>query len=187
MPYRLTISYRSKKRLLSVVLGIILLLGVGVSSAQSSDAEPIISLALHAAQVLELSRYLAATEGAPDTYARVLKAAFASPPNSGVRITAFEENQNFVYAVGTLPAPDGAASDGRVARTNSRWIRRLIILNPSVLIIDDEVAPAKSAAIDDGFLISGTAPHVSGRLARFIEDSDEISVEMLLPEPQPTG
>ena len=181
MPYHLTISYRSKKRLLSVALGIVFLLGVRVSGAQSSDAEPVISPALHAAQILELSHYLAATEGAPDTYARVVKAAFGSLPNSGVSITAFEENQNFVYAVGALPAPDGATSDGRLERPNSHWIRRLIVLNPSVLIIDDELAPAKSAAIDDAFLISGTAPHVSGRIARLIEDSDEISVEMLLP------
>jgi SAM-dependent methyltransferase len=182
MPYHLTISYRSKKRLLSVVLGIVVTLGARVASAQSSAAGPVLSPALHAAQILELSHYLAATEGAPDTYARVVKAAFASPPNSGVSITAFEENQNFVYAVGALPAQDGATSEGRVARTKSRWIRRLIVLNPSVLIIDDQLAPAISAATENGFLISQTAPQVAGRIARLIEDSDEISVEMLLPK-----
>jgi SAM-dependent methyltransferase len=166
-------------KLIGAVMLTILLPGVWTARAQTADAGPALPPCVHTAQILELAQYLAATNGSPDTYARVVKAAFDSPPGDTIKITAFEENRSFVYAVAGMPAHAGASSHGRPAAT--LWVRRLIILNPSTFIIDDDVAEPLSPGISGGCLESRAAPEVSGPVAHIREAAGEISSEILFP------
>lgn len=119
---------------------------------------------LHAAQILELVRSLSSPPAANDSYSHVINLAFGGGPQNGKALTAFEENRAFVYAAGG-PTPG--------------LVRRLIILKPSVLVLDDEVTPGSQ---DPACLDSDGAPEISAGQVRVAEGDNEIVWET--PPPQ---
>jgi SAM-dependent methyltransferase len=80
-----------------------------------------------------------------------------------------------------MQSHQGTATDGRPTVKISRWVRRLIILNPAIFIVDDELLTPGSPGIIAGCISSQTAPLVSGREAHIIESAGEISSELLFP------
>jgi SAM-dependent methyltransferase len=111
----------------------------------------------------------------------VAKAAFDSPPGEAIHMTAFEENLSFVYAVAGMQSHESMTPDGRPAEKIHHWVRRLIILNASTFIVDDEFLTPISPGMNAGCLSSPTAPQVSGREAHMVETAGEISSQILFP------
>jgi SAM-dependent methyltransferase len=182
MPYLKSImSRRFTSQLIGAVMMTILLPGVWSARAQTADAGHALRPCVQTSRILELSKYLASTSGAPDSYARVVKAAFVSPPGDAINVTAYEENRSFVYAVARMQSHEGTKSSGPAAGKITRWVRRLIILNPSIFIVEDELLTPNSPGMNVGGLLSTMAPQVSGRTAHIIDPSGEISTEILFP------
>jgi SAM-dependent methyltransferase len=167
--------------LIDVVTVAIILPGVRPAIAQTADTGHASNACIQAAQILDLFQYLAATSGAPDTYARVVKTAFENPMGDAVNMTAFEENRSFVYAAATMPLPAGTASNGQAAEKSPGWVRRLIILNPSIFIVDDEILTPGSPGVNAPCISSQAAPQVSGHDAQITESAGEITSELLFP------
>ncbi len=159
-----------------------LLPGTWPARAQTADTRHTSEPCVHTAQILDLAKYLASTNGTPDTYGRVVKAAFDGPPSDAVKMTAFEENRSFLYAVATIQSREGTSHDGRPSGKITSWVRRLIVLNPSTFIIDDDFPAPLSPGISEGCIDSPTAPQVSGREGHIVEASGEVSSEILFPK-----
>jgi SAM-dependent methyltransferase len=182
MPDRMFTTPRQfARQLIGVVTVTILLSGVWSARAQTTDTGHVFRPCVRTRQILELAQYLAAANGAPDSYARVVKAAFDSPAGDATNMTAFEESRSFIYAVAGLQSHEGTAPDGKPAERTTRWVRRLIILNPSTFIVDDEFPAIQPPGMSESCLDSQTAPRVSGRAAHLSETSGEITSEVLFP------
>jgi len=147
--------------------------------AGTADA---LSPGLHTAQIFELTEYIASTGGVPDSYARVVKTAFNGAPGDAINMMAFEENRSFVYAVAGMQFQEGKIQDGGPAERITRLVRRLIILNSSIFVVDDEVLTPISPRAKEWRLFSQAAPQVSGREAQITEAAGEISSEILFPK-----
>jgi SAM-dependent methyltransferase len=178
MPNRMAATSRRRTwNLLGAAVVTILLPGVWCARAQTIDTGHVFKPCVHTGQILDLAQYLASTGSTPDTYARVIKAAFDGSPSDAIKMTAFEENRSFVYAAGGMQSREGTTPRGGPAI--NRWVRRLIILNPSTFIVEDRFPEARSPGTMDGCLDSQTAPRVSGPTAFLSEASGEISAEIL--------
>ena len=159
----------------------LLLPGVWSASAQTADSGNSSSPYVRSSQLLDLSQYLASTSGAPDAYARIVRAVFNGPQGDAIKVTAYEENRSFVYAVARMQLPEGADPIAQAAGKAAGWVRRLIILNPSTFIVEDELVTPNSSGVNLGILQATTAPQVSGGTAHIIEPSGEISADILFP------
>src|ERR1035441_4148090 len=176
-----THTRRFIRQFMGAVMLTMFLPGVWPARGQSASTAPTYRSVLHTSQILDLKKYLALTSGAPDAYARVVKAAFESSQSDAVKMTAYEENQSFVYAVARMQSNEDTESSGRSAGKTTRWVRRLIIVNPSIFIVEDELLTPNSTGMKIGGLLSMVAPQVSGRTAHIVESSSEISTEILFP------
>lgn len=144
-------------------------------SLQAADGQyPPVSI--RASQILDLSRYLTSTQGAPDAYGRILKAAFGDAPGNTVKVTAYEENESFIYAVATIQS-----QDPKTPGVATHFVRRFIALNPSLFLIEDEFPNPSSSSFNFEGLNSTEAPQVSGRTAEIYSASGKISAELLFP------
>ena len=176
-----TTSHCFNRQLIGAVMVMILLPGAWPANGQAADTGQASRPCLQTAQILDLAEYLASTSGAPDSYDRVAKAAIGSPLDHAIQMTTFEENQSFVYAVARVQSPEGTPPDGRPGEEISHRVRRLIILNASTLIVDDEALTPITPEINAGCISSPTAPQVSGGEAHMVEASGEISSKILFP------
>ncbi len=182
MPDCMPAASRRITRQLIGAAAMILLPGAWLAYGQSADTGRVFTPCLQTAQILKLAGDLASTDGPPDSYASVVKAAFHTQQGGAVHVTAFEENKSFVYAVARMLSHESKTPGGRPAETISPWIRRLIILNASIFVVDDQVLSPIPPEMHVGCLSSATVPQVSGRKARIVEASGEISSEMLFPD-----
>jgi len=167
---------------MGAVTVMILLPGIWPAQAKTADTIHDFRACLRTAQILELAQYLASTAGTPDTYARVVKAAFDSPPGDVIKMTAFEENRSFIYAAAAMQSHEGTTPDGHPSGKIIPWVRRLIILSPSTFIVDEEVLTPISPGMNVGCISSQTVPQVSGGEAHIVEASGEIHSEILFPK-----
>ena len=176
-----TTSRRFTCWLIGVVVALIHLPGVRPAWGATADAGQGSRPCLQTTQILNLAQYLDSTVGAPDSYAKVAKAAFDPPPGDTVHMKAFEENPSFVYAVAGMQSHESVTPDGQPAEKITRLVRRLIILNASTFIIDDEFVTPISPGMNAECISSPTAPQVSGGEAHMAEASREISSRILFP------
>jgi SAM-dependent methyltransferase len=176
-----TTSHRFKRQLIGAVMVMILLPGAWPAHGQTAETGQASRPCLQSTQIRNLEQYLASTGGAPDSYDRVAKAAFDSPLGHATQMTAFEENQSFVFAVAGMQSHESTAPDGRLGEKVTSWVRRLIILNASTFIVDDEFDSPISPGMNVGCISSPTAPQVSGGEAHMVEASGQISLKILFP------
>jgi len=174
-------SRRFTSQLIGAVM-IAILPAVWSARAQTAGAGDVAGHYIRTSQILELSRYLASTSGAPDSHARVVMAAFNGSQGNAIKMTAYEENRSFVYAVARMQSQEGTESSGPGAGEITRWVRRLIILNPSIFIVEDEFLTPSSPGTKIGGLLSSMATQVSGRTANIIDPSGAISAYILFPK-----
>ena len=166
---------------IGVVTISILLPGVWSARAQTANSGKSSSPFVRTSQLIELSQYLASTSGAPDACARVVRAVFDGPQGDAIKMTAYEENRSFVYAVARMQSHEGSDSSAQAAGKSVGWVRRLIILNPSLFIVEDQLITPDSSSMNIGTLLATTAPQVSDGTAHIIEPSGEISADLLFP------
>ena len=139
------------------------------------------SPALHTEEILNLARYLASTAGAPDAYNRVVATLFEASPGIESKVTAYEENRSFVYAVAEMTATLPHTGDSSGDQIPCRWVRRVVMLNASTFVIEDELRTPQPAGFEIESILSKATAKVSGRVASFTEPSGELSAEIQFP------
>ena len=150
------------------------------TAAQADFKEGSLTLRLYSSDVLSLARSLASAKSANGTYSSVIRLALESPKPDDKALTAFEENPVFVYAKAGVSWPAGALQNARRPGL-PRWVRRLIILRPSIFVIDDEAPGLGSQAPMEWRLYAQNKPEITGQKARVVEGDEELSCETLLP------
>lgn len=175
----------SRQLILITPLILVLWLGALPGWAQTASAGQPGTPCINTNEIRALADDIASSIGAPDSYDQVVKAAFETPKGTTMRMTAFEENPSFVYAVAAMESREEGKANGPKPGTTSRWVRRVIILNPSTFVIEDESLTLGSSAIIPVCIASAAAPQVSGNQARVGEDKGEISAQVLFPANTP--
>ena len=168
-------SHHFTKCVMGAVIVTVVAAEISFARAETGKTGEAITPCVQAARIIDLAQYFATTTGAPDSYNGVIKAAFDAP---GLRITAFEESPKFVYAAAAMRS----ISNPPERPTQTNWIRRFIILSPSVFIVDDQALAPAVPGVSAGCLASETAPQLSGSEAHLAEASGEISAEILFPK-----
>lgn len=159
------------RRLASPLVLMLLGLGMGRFTNEERTTPPI---SLHASEIVELAGSLGADAGSNDSYPSISRIAFGA--GTPVFVSAFEENQNFIYSVGALPLSGGTP------QTALAFTRRFIVLRPSIFIVDDQVRSPNPRAGVEWRLYSRAAPEVAGRTARVADADGELQCESLLPK-----
>ncbi len=89
------------------------------------------------------------------------------------RVLAFEDNQFFLYVFGD------ARKAAKEENGETPWlVRRVFLLKPSVVVVDDRVRLQKTAA----WVLQGSSPpKIDGRRVRMAEGKNNVVCETLLP------
>jgi methyl halide transferase len=180
-----------KRRCSSTGLLIESLISLAIGLGQSADgragpAGESLRFVLHSSEVLSLAKALASSDSPGDSYPAVSKLALDARQPDANHLLAFEENRSFVYAVGSSGA---AVEDNHGPAQDLRMVRRLVVLKPSILVVDDEVVhqgadsqtgPSGAPAVE-WHLYSQRIPKLTGQTARVTEGRQQLSCETLLP------
>jgi len=143
---------RALKSALAVLLTVVT--GDQAATPQSFAKPP--GPCLRASQITELAQSMASGSAASDSYSATVQLAFNNLGAGSLR--AFEENRSFVYVLGAA-AP--------------HLIRRLIVLKPSIFIVDDQMLPGAATPVTTCLDAEGPA-QVSGRRARIVAGNTTI-------------
>ena len=176
-----TTSRRLTRMLIGAVAVTSFLQGAWPARGGTTDTGHPSGPCLQTTQILNLAQNLDSTVGAPDSYAKVAKAAFDFAPGDTVHMRAFEENGSFVYAVAGMQSHKSVTPDGQPPEKITHWVRRLIILNASTFIVDDEFLTPISPGMIAECISSPSVPQVSGGEAHITEGPREISARILFP------
>lgn len=152
---------------------VVLLFGSSLLLGESRRV-PISGFHLSVAEVLKFATAFGLAEASNDTVEKVLPLSFSSSELTLKNLIAFEENRYFVYALIKLSGAEGHDSP--------QLTRRLILLKPSTLVLDDEIQPGASAGSPIWSLDSRAQPTVAGRVASLSEGEHELTCETLVPE-----
>ncbi len=157
-------AVRSPTRFVIVVIGFWMVLGVcWVSDGRAQTTK--LAVRLHLSDVLAVEKSLASR----DSYDAAAKLVLSEIGRNG-KVTAFEENRSFVYAV---------AASGPGLRTC--LVRRMVVLRPSVIVLDDEVINGEPPIPVEWRLDARNRPEQMSHTSVFLEDGWSISVDTLLP------
>ena len=165
-----------------VVPALLMMTGLAAwpARSQTEAAGPTAKPWVRTAQILDLAKDLALTGGAPDAYALVENAAFDAGPGGAVKMKTYEENALFIEAVAEIETHGVISAGGKSAGFS--WTRRLIILNPSTFIVDDEFPTTSTPVTSGSCIASPVAPQATDRKAHIVLAQGEISAELLFPD-----
>jgi hypothetical protein len=174
-----TVSSCAKGRsLASLIVFTIALAPRWCAAGQVDVKERPLTFRLHSSEIVSLARSLA-SEPASDVYAPATKLALDNPKPDNMELTAFEENRSLVYASASTPWPAGGFQNDR-RQGLQRLFRRLVILKPSIFVVDDE-ARLGSGVSTEWRLDSQNLPEIAGGTVRVVEGNEQLWCETLLP------
>jgi SAM-dependent methyltransferase len=141
-------------------------------------------------------QYLVASLGAGDLATLVTRCGGAEPLEDSLElvrkhactrrrsgageILAFEENRWFVYALADMSLGPAAEGDNRPQQA-TRWLRRVFMLKPSMLVVEDVVCSPSPELSIRWMLRSAAEPKVEASRFRLTEANAEILGETVLP------
>src|SRR5690348_17501801 len=132
---------------------------------------------LEVGKILEVTRSLQTG----DSFSALSSLILENPGSRGLSLLAFEENQSFVYAVGSEESLQAKAGPEQDRDSHPILSRRVIILRPSIIVVDDEMFSPDPASKVEWSLCSRTLPKITARKGEVIENTWDISWETLLP------
>src|SRR6266568_386642 len=162
---------------------------------QEHKAGKTLAPGLRASEVLDFVKSLVRADSTFDAYPRLVKLGFENSQLQAKDLVvfeetkdliAYEENRSFVYAMGACALGGSAGSLGKSAASREpaegpRLFRRLIVLKPSILVVDDEVINPGPRLPARWHLYCQRMPALKGRTSRMIEGDGELFCEALLP------
>lgn len=120
------------------------------------------------------------TEPLEESLELVRKHACSHRRSGAGEILAFEENRWFVYALADM-SRGPATQDGNPSQQTTRWLRRVFLLKPSMLVVEDMVRSPSPESSIRWMLRSAAEPKIEASRFRVSETSTEILGETLLP------
>ncbi|MCR4413845.1 MAG: hypothetical protein NUV77_15605, partial [Thermoguttaceae bacterium] len=155
----------------AIVLGALSVAPLGAQAA--AEAKPL-GPSLRAGDALALREPAVAAEVGKERFERFRKLALGESTGLSAEIVAFEDHRLFTVAV--LEVPLG----GEPAAT---WTRRVILLKPATLVVEDLVAPTRRPV---AWTLVSTAPaEVLGRRVRIAEPGGVLWADLVLPDVLP--
>ena len=169
-------TYAAERRLLSSII-VAVGLALGLTAAQEpSRAQQPIRFGLYASQVFELAESLDSAGSGYEPYSSVVKLTLHSRETDTARLIAYEENQYFIYALGSTGCDNCPESS-----SPGRMLRRIVVLKPSIFIIDDQAAfPARQLPVE-WQLYSQGIPEINGQSARVMEGRRQLLCQLITP------
>ncbi len=133
-------------------------------------------------QLIELEKFVAAPGGDDDVYPLVAKQLYRPADMPAQTLLAFEENSSFVYALGGPSSFIVGQRRTDASEAAPQLIRRVIILRPSIFVIDDEIVNAPSAFTGDWLIFTPIRPQIAGQSGRITTGDTEVVWKTLLPQ-----
>ncbi|MBN1442705.1 MAG: class I SAM-dependent methyltransferase [Planctomycetes bacterium] len=152
------------------------------SSARTGEARRDRGPSLRAADLVELQQRLGAVEARDESLDLVRSRGAPAAENGEAEILAFEEHRSFVYALASGRGRRRGLEGGERASAAPRRLRRIFILKPSTLVIEDVMRARASGSSIPWRLQSSGEPRIDGRRFQVAEGTVEILGETLLPE-----
>ncbi|MEW5974174.1 MAG: methyltransferase domain-containing protein [Acidobacteriota bacterium] len=144
-----------------------------VSPAQTPAFQESVS-PLRTADLLKLASEFGSANPARSAYSAVITLAYERAPFQPRDVVAFEENPYFVYAL----AATGASEEAEQA---PHRFRRVILLKPSTIVVEDTIQAPSSPQEFRWLLSSRTKPVVTKRTARLVDQQGVVVCETLFP------
>jgi len=165
------------RRLFAVTVASIVTAGLAdPASAQSKVAGEGLAASLRASDVVVLRQRCGSADPVSDSYQLTQTCAVAGPGFDKAHMVAFEENRFFIYAV------SDTAKGGAGRAQSPRLLRRLVLLKPATLVVDDELhVPASQGPVRWLFRCR-SEPEVAGPRICVAESDREIVCDTLLPK-----
>lgn len=148
--------------------------------AGKTEARPeALRLMLRAADVVAVKEFYGPATETKASFEVVAKAVLSPQGPLVGKLTAFEEQRFFAYALGETGLSWASPPDGSGA--GPALLRRFWFLKPSVFVIDDRVCPAPSAPLRWSLEVQGR-PEPGPRPVRAKQGAWEVVCTSLLPE-----
>jgi methyl halide transferase len=172
------------RRMLSHKTSLPVLLAILTGAVSASGGNAKVSGELSSQPCLEDRKIIEAAMslGSADSFGIASGLFVEDSARAGVELTAFEENQSFVYAVGSVTPPVVSSTRNSRQESHARLTRRLIILKPATFIVDDEFRDVTPNKPVDWCLSSLDTPKISMRGSRVGSDHGELYWQTLLPQ-----
>ncbi len=147
-----------------------------LAEPQSPDEAAALTMSLSASEVLRIAKSL----GSGDPYDSTARMVLRQFGEGNRRMTAFEENRLFVYAVGDSAGHTPNSRAPTITGNTPRIMRRVFVLKPSVFVVDDEVLASPSGHPIEWRLDQKRGAEASGQT---VNGRDwKVTCETLFPE-----
>lgn len=179
---RTAFSGRPRRPGKAVLLGLLLpafILASGLAPWTVRAAQAPAGLLVRTSDVFTLQRLGASEAKDKDPLPGFRRYAFGGAPLAESNILAFEENRQFTMIVGDLTRR--RESEPKLKDDSPRILRRVFLLKPSTLVVDDLVRKTTPGKRLTWSLQTTGTPEVSSRRIRLVEGELELAVQMLLP------
>lgn len=174
------------------VIGLVLLRLLVPLEAASEAAGPVVEPltaegrarvpSLRAEDLVMLTERCGATEPVEESLELFRRHAAPSRRVREGSVLAFEEHPRFVYALAAPPARQRSGADDSGSRSPPRRIRRIFLLKPSTIVIEEQLRARRSAGTVEWRLSSTGEPDIEKRRFRIVEGGTIIAGEVLLPD-----
>ncbi len=172
---------KSASRYTAVALSILLVTAAAPALGQTAAGRKEFSVSLRAADLLSLREPGGSAAQAKDRVELFCKIMFGADKAGAVEVLAFEENPLFTYAVGELSLKSTDAQPGGKLAESPRWVRRLLLLKPAIIVVDDCVYMPGAALTWRLYSASGAELEVENRGWRITEPEGQIMIRTVLP------
>ncbi len=134
------------------------------------------TISLPASEVLRVAKSLETT----DPYDLMAKLVLEQAGKTQLRMTAFEESRFFIYAAGDTAGQAPISLSPGTPGAAPRVLRRVIILKPSILVVDDEVlVPPSGRPVEWRFIPLGAGEN-AGKITN--NSNSEVRCTTLFPQ-----
>ena len=177
-----------QRKIITCVALVALAAALAAPATAQVDSEVWFGTLFRTVDLLSLRQSGGAAAPGEGRYELTLKAVFGSE-NVGPRdIVAFEENPRFTFAAGLLGWKRPAASTPPAPAQPPELARRLLLLKPAIVVLDDEVLRSPTGWRFHWCFWLANRARIEGPTFRIDEDSGALVAETLLPaEAQPSS
>jgi len=151
-----------------------------VSPPTAHAAQPPGGLFLRTTDAFNLARLGSSTAENKDSLPGFRRFPFGGVQVPEASILAFEDHPMFTMVVADLTRKR-SDSEPRLKDESPRMIRRLLLLKPSTLVVDDEVRRTATGKRLAWSLQTNGSPEVRGRQVHIVEGEQELVIQPLLP------
>jgi len=176
---------RAVERKWTAGLLIVMLLATAADRrAQSQDRQTgaILPPSLRAAELVEFAASAGQANTLGHAFPQARKVVLGSSGPDSPGLTAFEENSFFIYAAAAVPGAGSVLPVAKGPAQQPRLLRRVVLLKPSVFVVDEDVSTSHSPNLSSWGISSQQMPEIRGQQTRIREGDSLLVCETLFPK-----